>query len=533
MADLTYPLFPIFAFLGFILAIIPLPWHLQALNSGTCFFMIWAALACLNQFVNSVTWAGNALNPAPVWCEISIRIMMGASVGIPASSLCINRRLYKIASVQSATITVAEKRRAVVIDSIICLLFPLLYIALQYVVQGHRFNIFEDIGCYPALYNTLLTYFISSMWPILIGLVSAVYCFLSLRSFARRRAEFSQFLTSHTSLTVGRYFRLMALAMTEICFTIPLSIFMIWLNATSSPIGPWRSWDDTHFAFSRIEQIPAVLWRSNHILVMAMEFSRWVTPLCAFTFFAFFGFADEAKRHYRLAFRSMVKIFTYYSRQNPGTPSNNLKTSFCVRDIKRSDSVLEKGVSMGLCPSTSTSFLDPPLHLIELKSSGSPISTDKKLPDTPLSIISLPSTYTLSAPTPTKSDYTTTTTDADTDADTYTISTFSYYDQSNTDPMSPLPSTQHRIVISEAFDASRAPSPVPSVPESVGPLSLYGVSEQDRVVVSPSPVYHRPFSPPSVYPVTVPQPSDAAALQHPHTGILVTIHRQASVDEVA
>jgi len=70
MADLTYPLYPTFAFLGFILSLIPLPWHLQAWNSGTCYFMMWSALACLNQFINSVVWAGNALNPAPAWCEI-------------------------------------------------------------------------------------------------------------------------------------------------------------------------------------------------------------------------------------------------------------------------------------------------------------------------------------------------------------------------------------------------------------------------------------------------------------------------------
>lgn len=70
MADPLYPLFSIFAFLGFVLSLIPLPWHLQAWNSGTCYFMIWSALACLNQFINSVVWHGNALNPAPVWCEI-------------------------------------------------------------------------------------------------------------------------------------------------------------------------------------------------------------------------------------------------------------------------------------------------------------------------------------------------------------------------------------------------------------------------------------------------------------------------------
>lgn len=250
-----------------------------------------------------------------------------------------------------------QKQRAILIDSLICVLFPMVFIALrespflvpkntdlnhheEYVVQGHRFNIFEGIGCYPALYNTLLTYFLSSMWPIVIGLISMVYCrafhlspslckilfkpsfpVLSLRSFARRRVEFGQFLSSNKSLSVSRYFRLMALATTEIFFTTPLAIYMIWLNATASPIGPWRSWEDTHFAYSRVEQFPAILWRSNHMTVLAMEFSRWVTPSCALIFFGFFGFADEAQKNYNRAFWWALKPFGFrpatISSRNP------------------------------------------------------------------------------------------------------------------------------------------------------------------------------------------------------------------------
>nr|ANB67025.1 pheromone receptor [Agrocybe salicacicola] len=305
--DVTYPLFPTFAFLGFVLSLIPLPWHLQAWNSGTCFFMIWTSLACLNQFVNSIVWAGNALNPAPWWCEISIRILMGASVGIPASSLCIVRRLYTIASVQAVTVSPAEKRRAVLIDSLICVLFPMIYIALQYVVQGHRFNIFEDIGCYPALYNTLLTYFISFMWPVVLGLISAVYCGLALWEFNKRRIQFSNFLNSHTSLTLSRYFRLMALAMTEMLSTTPLAIFVIYLNATTSEVGPWRSWEDTHFDYHRVEQIPGMFWRMNHQLVVSMELTRWLAPFGAIVFFGFFGFAQEAQKNYRAAYTYVAK----------------------------------------------------------------------------------------------------------------------------------------------------------------------------------------------------------------------------------
>ena len=90
---MAYPnqIFSAFSFLGFLLCVIPLPWHLEgkhavlfrrinplqltawpvsAWNTGTCLYMIWTGLACLNQFINSVVWNGNAVNWAPVWCDI-------------------------------------------------------------------------------------------------------------------------------------------------------------------------------------------------------------------------------------------------------------------------------------------------------------------------------------------------------------------------------------------------------------------------------------------------------------------------------
>jgi hypothetical protein len=80
------------------------------------------------------------------------------------------------------------------IDSLLCIGLPLLQVVActfpvlysshvhplnlfpDYVVQGHRFNIFEDIGCYPATVNTIPTIFLLEIWPIVIGLVSGTYC---------------------------------------------------------------------------------------------------------------------------------------------------------------------------------------------------------------------------------------------------------------------------------------------------------------------------------------------------------------------
>ncbi|KAJ6488395.1 pheromone A receptor-domain-containing protein [Mycena vulgaris] len=268
-----------------------------AWNSGTCFYMMWAALACLNQFVNSIAWTDGVLNKAPIWFGISaatIRITMGASAGIPAASLCINRRLYQFVSVRTVSITPAKhsSTRSYACSS------PRLCRSPNFIVLP--FNLYEQIGCYPALYNSVPMYLLSMMWPPLIGLVSAAYGALALRAFLRRRTALSQFLfplsspsSSYSSngLTPSRYLRLMALALTAALPTTPLDFVAIYLKFPSG------------------QQIHAILWRESRRLVLALEFSRWASPTCALVFFEFFGFTVEARRHYALFFVLIITAF--------------------------------------------------------------------------------------------------------------------------------------------------------------------------------------------------------------------------------
>ncbi|KAI6016733.1 pheromone A receptor-domain-containing protein [Pisolithus marmoratus] len=295
------------AFIGFVLCAIPLPWHLEAWNTGTCLYMIWTGLQCLNLFINSVIWNSNVLNVAPVWCDISSKFMIGATVALPAASLCINRRLYHIVSVDAVTKTRAEKRRDVLGDLAIGLGIPILEMILHYIVQGHRFNIFEEIGCYPATYNTPPAYALVWCWPVAIGVVSAVYCLCTIRELALRRAQFKELLSANRNMSSSRYFRLMGLAAIEVLGTIPIGAYIIYLNVTISPIQPWISWVDTHYDFSRVAQYPSVVWHADHQTAVSLQMSRYLFVACAFIFFSFFGFADEARRNYRLAYTSFAK----------------------------------------------------------------------------------------------------------------------------------------------------------------------------------------------------------------------------------
>ncbi|KAH9964859.1 pheromone A receptor-domain-containing protein [Russula dissimulans] len=287
-----------FSFVGFVMCAIPFYWHLEAWNTGTCLYMAWTGLGCLVQCINSIVWNGNMIDKAPVYCDIVTRFQVALNVAIPASSLCINRRLHNIATVKAVMITRSEKRRAIIIDLLIGLGIPVLQILAQYVVSGHRYNIFQDFGCEFAMVNMPPTYVLFFAWPIVIGCVSFVYCI-------RTIFKFKQILSFNRGLNRGRYLRLMALSTIEILGTIPLGTYILVSNARSGMI-PWKSWADTHSNYSRVVQVAAFTWKSDPDAVFGLEMFRWSLVLCAFIFFAFFGFAVEARHHYRLVYTSLA-----------------------------------------------------------------------------------------------------------------------------------------------------------------------------------------------------------------------------------
>ena len=121
--------FSAFSFISFVLASIPFAWHLEAWNTATCLHMLWLSISNLAFFVNSVLWDGNVVNWSPVWCDISMliclqfsirfvihylhaggRLVLAVNIAIPATCLCIQRRLYHTILNPAVTATRAKVR---------------------------------------------------------------------------------------------------------------------------------------------------------------------------------------------------------------------------------------------------------------------------------------------------------------------------------------------------------------------------------------------------------------------------------------
>ncbi|KAG8693467.1 a-factor receptor, partial [Ceratobasidium sp. 423] len=124
------PAFPTVCVLALVLLLLVLPTHVRTRNTGTLLFIGWTFVPTLILFVNSLVWAGNLSNPAPVWCDISAKIIIATSIGVPAASSCINRRLYHITHPKYAHTDSNTKRQTMVFDLSVGLGLPTLVMIL-------------------------------------------------------------------------------------------------------------------------------------------------------------------------------------------------------------------------------------------------------------------------------------------------------------------------------------------------------------------------------------------------------------------
>ncbi|KAF9061816.1 STE3-like pheromone receptor [Rhodocollybia butyracea] len=308
-SDPTFPLYPILSFLAIAVSFIPFPWHFRARNIGTCSYMLSTGLWSLVEFINSIVWADNVNNVAPFWCDISAQVIIGASVGLTTSTLAISRQLYSISAMNGASKSPKEKQRDMIINSLIAFGIPLLVMLLHFIVQPRRFDIFEEIGCQPATFNTVAAYVLYFMWPVVIGLCSFVYSVLTLQNFYYRRIEFAKVTSNGSGMSPERYIRLMLLVCVDMICNTPIGVFSI-LVAARAALLPFSTLSQT-VNFTHVELVPSSVWKADRLSRAVTEINHWVPVFCSFVFFVFFGFAEEAKKNYRRWYESIKNIFTF------------------------------------------------------------------------------------------------------------------------------------------------------------------------------------------------------------------------------
>ncbi|TDL26927.1 STE3-domain-containing protein [Rickenella mellea] len=296
MLSMHQPGHSLAAFLAAFLVLIPLPCHWKARNVATVAIIAWLFVLNLTYAVNAIVWSNNAINHAPVYCDIVTKLIIGAQIALPAAAFCVAKHLELVASSRKV-LDRDDRKRRLIFESIMCFGVPIIYMLLHFIVQGHRFDIIEDYGCVPTTYHSIPAVFLVYLPPLVLSVATFIYAALALRHFIKRRLSFSIHLQgTGSALTTQQYLRLLAMAVVEIMWSTALIAVNMW--STISPgLRPWTSMADVHSNFSRVDLYPLILLpRQTQVLT---ELFWWWIPVSAYVFFLFFGLGEETVSEYK------------------------------------------------------------------------------------------------------------------------------------------------------------------------------------------------------------------------------------------
>ena len=213
---------------------------------------------------------------------------------------------------------------------------------IDYIVQGHRFDIVEDFGCRPTVYVSIPAVFLIWVLPLIAVVLTYVFsgAFVSillgpsttyfltgiaLVRFFRRRISFALYLKdSNSPLTQSRYFRLMIMALFEMFWGIVVTACNMWFTCRYG-MRPWTYWADVHSNFSRIALYPTLVIPSFDLTWT--YYLWWTVPVSGYVFTAFFAFGEDAMQEYAACIAWIrSKVF----RQSPQRSPSNSHSSFTM-----------------------------------------------------------------------------------------------------------------------------------------------------------------------------------------------------------
>ncbi|KAJ3970125.1 GPCR fungal pheromone mating factor, partial [Lentinula raphanica] len=271
-----------------------------ARNTGTCLFMAWIGLACIILSINSFLWKDTISNLAPVWCDISSKLLVGSNAAIASVASCINIRLWLVASDRVRTLEVCAVCSRVQ-DSDFCIIRTGMKVhpsVTEYFVQNRRFDIYEGFGCRAASDNVLLMYLLLLAPQFLLGIASTTF----FGAHYMLETQYSPAFHQRTTLSAS-FLGFLILGGLSIVCSVAYTTFVVYFSATADgSLGSftlWQSWDLTHRNISAVNVYTEEEWRGDTMTEVLLEANRWIFVGLAYLFFLVFGLTSEVRRRYR------------------------------------------------------------------------------------------------------------------------------------------------------------------------------------------------------------------------------------------
>ena len=176
---------------------------------------------------------------------------------------------------------IVQKRRALAVDLFIGLGLPILNMFVRHppplyqsallarcsnpqrvlffsgiIVQGHRFNIFEDVGYYPARSSIPLTYLLITLWPVFVGIAPLIFTITNLAYVRTHHRALDPWMecTPSSLLTSSLFVCLVVLDFITFDLSSVVAIRNLVSQATAGVVA-WPGYEVVHTDFGMVDQI--------------------------------------------------------------------------------------------------------------------------------------------------------------------------------------------------------------------------------------------------------------------------------------
>nr|UWL63634.1 STE3.4 [Melampsora pruinosae] len=369
MSFTTFTCYLILSFSCAVLNIAPTVSHFIQGHPGPASFGVWVILLNACAFMNGMLWKDDAIDRAPVFCDLTAKLNLVGPVGLLISNWCIIQYLAKILTVSKSLECRKGSKKRVIRDYLLSFGIPAVIALASLIFQVARYQVDRLVGCSHVSALTWPTIFLFLIWPPIFCGVSCGYSAYVLYWLIRQHTNLRTLVTkSSNPLNLHRFVRMCVLAATYLCISAPITI--CGTLATMWDIGPylpWQSWyalHDIDNQFSRIRQNP----------LYQLQARDWVPVTAGLVVLFLFAFANESLNIYQALFwRARANFWPKRLESGSDQKASNLQAGLPCGKQPRPPTAISTYTSIEEC---QASHILPENHQVSVKLSPSPLKCD-------------------------------------------------------------------------------------------------------------------------------------------------------------
>lgn len=169
----------VFSFLGLVMTIIAMYPNARAKQLATCTLLGWLMLSNFINLFNALAWRNEHTSTwwdGKYWCDIEVKLIQPAFLGVACSLFCITRRLAEALGCTYVFIPKGDLKRRTLTDCMILYLPPIIQTGLQYIVETNRYLLQAVGGCTPGQDQSWPTFVIMFIPNQIFVAGAAYYC---------------------------------------------------------------------------------------------------------------------------------------------------------------------------------------------------------------------------------------------------------------------------------------------------------------------------------------------------------------------